>query len=133
MLIPKIIFLYVMKWLLYLLVTHLCIYYFCQYSIVSLTTESCFVNEFFVFQFCSLQDPAEADKLLKIQRDLDETKIILVSNCMFSDPQKHKYKARRNLNGIIFMYESIYVGLGKKDIKGKFYTAKVQIMKGQGC
>lgn len=26
-----------------------------------------------------LQDPAEADKLLKIQRDLDETKIILVS------------------------------------------------------
>lgn len=24
-------------------------------------------------------DPAEADKLLKIQRDLDETKIILVS------------------------------------------------------
>ena len=25
------------------------------------------------------QDPAEADKLLKIQRDLDETKIILVS------------------------------------------------------
>ena len=56
----------------------LCIYYFCQYSIVSLTTESCFVNELFVFQFCSLQDPAEADKLLKIQRDLDETKIILV-------------------------------------------------------
>jgi len=57
---------------------NLCIYYFCQYSIVSLTTESCFVNELFVFQFCSLQDPAEADKLLKIQRDLDETKIILV-------------------------------------------------------
>jgi hypothetical protein len=26
-----------------------------------------------------LQDPAEADKLTKIQRDLDETKIILVS------------------------------------------------------
>lgn len=25
------------------------------------------------------QDPAEADKLLKIQRDLDETKIILVN------------------------------------------------------
>jgi hypothetical protein len=25
------------------------------------------------------QDPAEADKLLKIQRELDETKIILVS------------------------------------------------------
>ena len=34
------------------------------------------------FLFCSLwnlQDPAEADKLLKIQRELDETKIILVS------------------------------------------------------
>ena len=74
----------------------LCIYYFCQYSIVSLTTESCFVNELFVFQFCYLQDPAEADKLLKIQRDLDETKIILVSSCMFSDPRKHKYKACRN-------------------------------------
>jgi len=42
------------------------------------------------------QDPAEADKLLKIQRDLDETKIILVSSCMFSDPRKHKYKACRN-------------------------------------
>jgi hypothetical protein len=27
----------------------------------------------------NLQDPAEADKLLKIQRELDETKIILVS------------------------------------------------------
>ncbi|KAI5557304.1 hypothetical protein POPTR_018G110700v4 [Populus trichocarpa] len=27
------------------------------------------------------QDPAEADKLLKIQRELDETKIILVSSC----------------------------------------------------
>lgn len=34
------------------------------------------------FLSCSLfkfQDPAEADKLLKIQRELDETKIILVS------------------------------------------------------
>jgi hypothetical protein len=29
-----------------------------------------------------LQDPAEADKLTKIQRDLDETKIILVSNAI---------------------------------------------------
>lgn len=29
--------------------------------------------------FSNLQDPAEADKLLKIQRELDETKIILVS------------------------------------------------------
>ncbi len=26
---------------------------------------------------CSLQDPAQADKLTKIQRDLDETKVIL--------------------------------------------------------
>lgn len=34
----------------------------------------------------SLQDPAEADKLFKIQRDLDETKIILVSNFMFVEP-----------------------------------------------
>ena len=31
------------------------------------------------------------------------------------------------------MYESIYIGLGKKGIKGKLYTAIVQIMKGQGC
>ena len=30
-------------------------------------------------RICNLQDPAEADKLLKIQRELDETKIILVS------------------------------------------------------
>ncbi|KAL6613757.1 hypothetical protein ACP70R_036027 [Stipagrostis hirtigluma subsp. patula] len=30
------------------------------------------------------QDPAEADKLLKIQRDLDETKIILVSTVIVS-------------------------------------------------
>ena len=32
--------------------------------------------------YCSVtvQDPAEADKLLRIQRELDETKIILVSN-----------------------------------------------------
>ncbi|KAE8735039.1 VAMP-like protein YKT61 [Hibiscus syriacus] len=29
------------------------------------------------------QNPAEADKLLKIQRELDETKIILVSNFLF--------------------------------------------------
>ncbi|XP_073013129.1 VAMP-like protein YKT61 isoform X2 [Typha latifolia] len=29
------------------------------------------------------QDPVEADKLLKIQRDLDETKIILVDNWFF--------------------------------------------------
>lgn len=27
----------------------------------------------------TVQDPAEADKLLRIQRELDETKIILVS------------------------------------------------------
>ena len=38
----------------------------------------------YCFQFAfllwsNLQDPAEADKLLKIQRELDETKIILVS------------------------------------------------------
>ena len=32
-----------------------------------------------VSALCDLQDPAEADKLLKIQRELDETKIILVS------------------------------------------------------
>lgn len=31
-----------------------------------------------------LQDPAEADKLFKIQRELDETKIILVSIVLFS-------------------------------------------------
>lgn len=36
----------------------------------------------FILRFSPLfysQDPAEADKLLKIQRELDETKIILVS------------------------------------------------------
>lgn len=33
-----------------------------------------------VYLFMSnLQDPAEADKLMKIQKELDETKIILVS------------------------------------------------------
>lgn len=37
-------------------------------------------NHFFIsFPILDLQDPAEADKLLKIQRELDETKIILVS------------------------------------------------------
>lgn len=35
-----------------------------------------FFLTYFIFKF---QDPAEADKLLKIQRELDETKIILVS------------------------------------------------------
>lgn len=46
--------------------------------IVALTNLSLFSQSF--------QDPAEADKLLKIQRDLDETKIILVSSSIFSDP-----------------------------------------------
>lgn len=35
--------------------------------------------EFLNWALLVLQDPAEADKLLKIQRDLDETKIVLVS------------------------------------------------------
>lgn len=35
------------------------------------------VSLFFFFSIC--QDPTEADKLLRIQRGLDETKIILVS------------------------------------------------------
>lgn len=39
-------------------------------------TEASFFLSYSLFKF---QDPAEADKLLKIQRELDETKIILVS------------------------------------------------------
>lgn len=34
----------------------------------------------FSFLLLNVQDPAEADKLLKIQRELDETKIILVGD-----------------------------------------------------
>lgn len=43
------------------------------------------IIDLFAFQLFLLQDPAEADKLLKIQRDLDETKIILVSNAIHVD------------------------------------------------
>lgn len=44
-------------------------------------TDACIVKHLIsCFPIIILQDPAEADKLLKIQRDLDETKIILVSN-----------------------------------------------------
>jgi hypothetical protein len=54
-------------------------FFLAKYNIVALTNLSLFSQWF--------QDPAEADKLLKIQRDLDETKIILVSfNSIFSDP-----------------------------------------------
>ena len=44
-------------------------------DIIGALEELYFKNLFYSFH---LQDPAEADKLLKIQRELDETKIILV-------------------------------------------------------
>jgi len=43
----------------------------------TLGTICCVNYSYFFLEY--LQDPAEADKLLKIQRELDETKIILVS------------------------------------------------------
>ena len=94
---PGIWFLYATKQLLYsyLLIRRLsksgtlCVYCFSplvEHIIVHWLNKAWFANDCFVFQFFSLQDPAEADKLLKIQRDLDETKIILVSKFMFVEP-----------------------------------------------
>lgn len=51
--------------------------------------------------YFNIQDPAEADKLLKIQRELDETKIILVSSYI---------KVTPNVNNLIFNWYEIWVG-----------------------
>jgi hypothetical protein len=118
----------------------LCVYCFSplvEHIIVHWLNKAWFANDWFVFQFFSLQDPAEADKLLKIQRDLDETKIILVSNFMLVEPSGTWLTSFSNSKMELFSCApctSPYM-LGKAKVTSGgvfFYPAWVR-SKGAGC
>jgi hypothetical protein len=67
--------------------------------------------------FCWEQNPTEADKLLKIQKDLDETKVILVSI-------NHQASSFSNL---IILYVSDALSPRFKDFRnGLFFSCQVR-------
>ena len=126
MLIPKIIFLYVMKWLLCLLVIH--ISQICKFMhLLFLSIQLCFTDYWILFWQWIICLP-----ILFFAGSSRGWQVVENSEGLGWN-KDYSGKACWNLNGVIFMYESIYIGLGKKGIKGKLYTAIVQIMKGQGC